>query len=187
MEGLVRARRKRKLSVVLTVEEVKRVLSHLQGTERLFLSLLYGTGMRLAEGLRLRVKEVDFSYDQITIRDGKGAKDRVTMLPSSLKADLREHLRASRSCTRGISERATAGSTCQTRCLGSIPAPPPSGAGSTCFPRRGCRGTRGRESGGGITCTREESSVPSTWRSGRPRLPSWRPVIPSAIPLRPTS
>jgi integron integrase len=93
LEGLVRARRTRKLPVVLTSEEVRRVLSHTAGMERLFLSLLYGTGLRLMEGLRLRVKDVDFSYDQITVRDGKGAKDRVTMLPASLKAELLEHLK----------------------------------------------------------------------------------------------
>ncbi len=93
LEGLVRAKRRRKLPVVLTAEEIKRILSRLEGEDRTFLSLLYGTGMRLLEGLRLRVKDVDFAYDQITIRDGKGAKDRVTMLPSSLKADLREHLK----------------------------------------------------------------------------------------------
>jgi integron integrase len=93
LEGLVRAKRRRKLPGVLTAEEVKRILVRLEGGDRTFLSLLYGTGMRLMEALRLRVKDVDFAYDQITIRDGKGAKDRVTMLPASLKADLREHLK----------------------------------------------------------------------------------------------
>jgi integron integrase len=93
LEGLVRARRRRKLPVVLTAEEVKSALARLQGVDRLFLSLLYGTGMRLAEALRLRVKDVDFSYDQITVRDGKGAKDRMTMLPASLKAELTAHLK----------------------------------------------------------------------------------------------
>jgi integron integrase len=94
LTGLVRAKRRRKLPVVLTREEVKSVFSHLQGTDHLFLALLYGTGMRLTEGLRLRVKDVDFSCDQILIRDGKGAKDRVTMLPASLKPLLVEHLKA---------------------------------------------------------------------------------------------
>jgi len=93
LEGLVRARRTRKLPVVLSPEEVKTIFSHLAGVERLFLSLLYGTGMRLTEGLRLRVKDVDFAYDQITVRDGKGEKDRVTMLPASLKAELQKHLK----------------------------------------------------------------------------------------------
>lgn len=66
LEGLVRAKRRRKLPVVLTAEEVKRILSRLEGGDRTFLSLLYGTGMRLMEALRLRVKDVDFAYDQIT-------------------------------------------------------------------------------------------------------------------------
>lgn len=79
--------------MVLTQEEVRSVLSRLQGDDRLFLSLLYGTGMRLAEAQRLRVKDVDFSYDQVLIRDGKGAKDWVTMLPASLKTDLAAHLK----------------------------------------------------------------------------------------------
>jgi integron integrase len=93
LEGLVRARRRRKLPVVLSPEEVKKIFFHLAGVDRLFLSLLYGTGMRLTECLRLRVKDIDFAYDQITVRDGKGAKDRVTMLPASLKVDLLEHLK----------------------------------------------------------------------------------------------
>jgi integron integrase len=93
LEGLVRAQRKRKLPVVLTQDEVRSLLSCVDGVNRLFLSLLYGTGMRLTEVLRLRVKDVDFGYDQITVRDGKGAKDRMTMLPASIKAELQEHLR----------------------------------------------------------------------------------------------
>jgi integron integrase len=89
---LIRARRRRHLPVVLTRDEVASVLRHLNGPEHLFLSLLYGTGLRLVEGLRLRVKDLDLEYDQITVRDGKGAKDRVTMLPSTLKARLVEQL-----------------------------------------------------------------------------------------------
>ncbi|HEX7186127.1 MAG TPA: integron integrase [Thermoanaerobaculia bacterium] len=92
----VRAKRRRRLPVVLSREEVKGILAHLEGGERLFFSLLYGTGMRLAEGLRLRVKDVDFSFDQITIRDGKGNKDRVTMLPAAVKPALVEHLKGVR-------------------------------------------------------------------------------------------
>src|SRR3954471_7142125 len=131
LEGLVRAKRRRKLPVVLTVEEVKSVLSRLQGVDRLFLSLLYGTGMRLAEALRLRVKDVDFAYDQITIRDGKGAKDRVTMLPTSLKADLRDHLTKVRK-QHEEDLRSGRGRVYLPDALSrSIRAPPPSGAGST--------------------------------------------------------
>lgn len=96
LDGLVRARRRRHLPVVLTREEVRSILSRLTGVHHLFLSCLYGTGMRLMEGLRLRVKDVDFSQHQITVRDGKGGKDRNTMLPSSLGSPLREHLQAVR-------------------------------------------------------------------------------------------
>jgi integrase len=92
LDGLVRAKRRRKRPMVLAREEAKSVLCHLQGRDHLFVSLFYGTGMRLREGLRLRVKDIDFSFDQITLRDGKGAKDRVTMLPGSVKVALREHL-----------------------------------------------------------------------------------------------
>jgi integrase len=87
LEGLIRAKRRRRLPVVLTREEVRRVLAQVEGTEHLFLTLLYGTGLRLVEGLRLRVKDVDFAENQITVRDGKGAKDRVTMLPASIQDD----------------------------------------------------------------------------------------------------
>jgi integron integrase len=91
-ENLVRARRRRKLPVVLGRDEVQRVLSHLEGTYRLIATLLYGTGMRLFEGLRLRVKDIDFQEHQIVVRDGKGQKDRVTMLPETLVPALRAHL-----------------------------------------------------------------------------------------------
>jgi integron integrase len=90
---LTRAKRPRRLPVVLTKEEVRMLVDHLEGTERLFATLLYGTGMRLFEGLRLRVKDIDFSYGQITVRDGKGRKDRFTVLPASLKAELWAHLK----------------------------------------------------------------------------------------------
>lgn len=93
LEGLVRAKRTRRLPVVLTQDEVRRVLAQLAGVDHLLLSLLYGTGMRLMEGLRLRVKDIDFSLHQILVREGKGAKDRVTMLPVSLVPALQDHLR----------------------------------------------------------------------------------------------
>lgn len=92
LTGLIRARRRRKIPVVLSPEEVRAVFAQASGVEQLYLKLLYGTGMRVMEGLRLRVKDLDFSYDQITVRDGKGEKDRMTMLPTSLKPDLLEHL-----------------------------------------------------------------------------------------------
>lgn len=92
LEGVIRAKRSQRLPVVLTREEVASVLAQLDGTLWLVGSLLYGSGMRLMEVLRLRVKDVEFSRLEILIRDGKGQKDRVTMLPSKLVAPLQLHL-----------------------------------------------------------------------------------------------
>ena len=92
IEGVVRARRPKRLPVVLTREEVEALLARLKGVAGLVCALLYGTGMRLFEGLGLRVKDLDFGARQITIRDGKGRRDRVTMLPESLCQPLQDHL-----------------------------------------------------------------------------------------------
>jgi integron integrase len=96
MTTLVRARRPARLPVVLTRDEVRRVLARLFGEPRLVANLLYGSGLRLLEALRLRVKDVDLSRNEILVRDGKGQKDRVTMLAAALKPDLAAHLRAVR-------------------------------------------------------------------------------------------
>ena len=88
-----RAKRPQRLPVVLTRGEVDRVLISMSGTHQLMAKLLYGTGIRLMECVRLRVKDVDFGQNQVTVREGKGFKDRVTMLPASLKEPLVEHLK----------------------------------------------------------------------------------------------
>jgi integron integrase len=87
-----RAKRERKVPVVLTKSEVKRLLAQLEGTDWIMAILLYGSGLRLLEMLRLRVKDIDFGYGQITVRDGKGGKDRVTMLPEAVTEPLKRHL-----------------------------------------------------------------------------------------------
>jgi integron integrase len=92
MKGIVRAKRPVRVPVVLTRDEVRALLAQLEGTKWLMAGLLYGAGLRLRECLKLRVKDVDFGYRQITVRDGKGAKDRVTMLPAGLAEPLRTHL-----------------------------------------------------------------------------------------------
>lgn len=89
---VVRAKKPQRLPVVLSVEEVQAVLAQLQGELWLIASLLYGSGMRLMEVVRLRVKDVDFSSRQILVRDGKGAKDRVTVLPLRLLEPLKRQL-----------------------------------------------------------------------------------------------
>jgi len=92
LQGIERATRLPRLPAVLTREEVEQVLGQLQGTRWLIASLLYGSGLRVLECLRLRVKDLDFSYGQVLVRDGKGDKDRVTMLPQKLAGPLRAHL-----------------------------------------------------------------------------------------------
>ena len=89
---VVRARTPERLPVVLSRDEVVAVLKQLTGAERLVVMLLYGAGLRLEEGLELRVKDLDFDRDQISVRQGKGRKDRVTMLPSLARGPLTEHL-----------------------------------------------------------------------------------------------
>lgn len=88
----LRATKPKHLPTVLTKEEVPRVLGHLSGAHQLMANLLYGSGLRLMECLRLRVKDLDFAQRQVIVRDGKGMEDRVTMLPNSLVAPLQEHL-----------------------------------------------------------------------------------------------
>lgn len=92
VEDVVRAKRLRSLPVVLTQDEVRRLFTHLHGTQRLIGTLLYGSGLRLMECLRLRVKDCDFESHQITLRDGKGGYDRITMLPETLQPALKKHL-----------------------------------------------------------------------------------------------
>ncbi|AVZ79472.1 integron integrase [Zoogloeaceae bacteirum Par-f-2] len=96
LDQVVRAKRPARLPVVLSRQEVGRVLEHMDGVYGLMARLLYGTGMRLMECVRLRVKDVDFERGEILVRDGKGAKDRVTMLPLSLVPLLQAHLQKRR-------------------------------------------------------------------------------------------
>ena len=92
LEGVVRARARRRLPVVLSEVEVRAVRQELEGDPALVVGLLYGSGLRLMEALRLRVKDLDFERREVTVRDGKGGKDRRTLLPESQIADLKRHL-----------------------------------------------------------------------------------------------
>ena len=96
LEGVIRARRRPRLPVVMSVAEVRAVLERLDGVEALVAGVLYGGGLRLMEALRLRVHDLDLQRLQITVRDGKGGKDRRTMLPSRLVEGLKAHLEAVR-------------------------------------------------------------------------------------------
>ncbi len=92
VDDIVRAKRPKRLPVVLNRDEVREVIERLSGTERLVVLLLYGSGLRLLECLRLRVKDVDLRMNQITVRGGKGGKDRPTVLPETAKAGLARQL-----------------------------------------------------------------------------------------------
>ena len=93
LHNLQRAKKPQKLPVVLTEDEARAVLKEMKGIQRLILSLLYGSGLRVSEALRLRVLDLDFNYKQLTVRSGKGLKDRVTMLPESVIPALKEQVR----------------------------------------------------------------------------------------------
>ena len=93
IDNIHRPRQSTKVPVVFTKDELNSVLNQIHGTKKLMAVLLYGSGLRLMECIRLRVKDIDFGYTQIIVRDGKGNKDRLTMLPISLKNRLKEHLK----------------------------------------------------------------------------------------------
>ncbi len=92
ISNVQRAKTHKRIPVVFTKEEAKKVIAQLDGTKKLMTSVLYGSGMRLKECLRLRIKDIEFGYNQITVRDTKGAVDRVTLLPGSIKEELKRHL-----------------------------------------------------------------------------------------------
>jgi integron integrase len=92
IEEIKRSSRVKHLPVVFSKSEISRIFEHLSGTPKIIVSLLYGSGLRLSEALRLRIKDIDFDYKQIIVRDGKGEKDRHTVLPVSIINDLKKHL-----------------------------------------------------------------------------------------------
>jgi integron integrase len=97
LTDIERAKKPKRLPVVLSRDEVDRLIGHLVGTHALMARMLYGTGMRLMECLQLRIKDMDFDHREIILRDGKGGKDRITMLPNSLIPSLHDHLHRVRS------------------------------------------------------------------------------------------
>ena len=96
IDGVVRAKRPQRLPVVLTKDDVKKVIDHMNGVPRLIAILLYGGGLRLMECCRLRIKDIDFSRNEMLIRAGKGDKDRHTMLPTAIEESLCKHIEENR-------------------------------------------------------------------------------------------
>ena len=160
----VRAERKVNMPVVLTREEVSRVIAVLEGVPQLIVKLLYGSGLRILEAVRLRVKDVDFAMKQVTVRSGKGEKDRFTTLPASLIPQLENQLRR----VKAYHEQDLAAG------HGAVYLPYAlerkyQGAArdwswQNCFPRGLCPRTRAAEWCGGITWTRRWSTRRSRWR-----------------------
>jgi len=109
MEAFARAKRPRRLPEVMTRDEVERLLSKMSGVTGLMAGVMYGSGLRLMECVRLRIKDIDFAQHQIMVRDGKGQKDRVTMLPERFAPPLQEHLARVRSVYEQDLAQGTAG------------------------------------------------------------------------------
>ena len=138
LDALDRAKRPARLPTVLTQAEVRRLLDAMRGTRWLMASLLYGAGLRLTECLKLRVKDIDFGYRQILVRDAKGAKDRVTMLPRSTVEPLKRQLAVAKAMHEADAAAGVGGWSCRTRWRASIRARLSSGRGSSCFRRPSC-------------------------------------------------
>ena len=131
-----KSRQRRRLPVVLTHSEVNSVLEQLQGKHRLMVEILYGSGLRLNELLSLRIKDLDFALSTITVRSGKGDKDRVTLLPQSLIHPLQVQVKSTAYSTSKTCATVMARSTCLTLWPENTLAPPVNWVGSSCSPQR---------------------------------------------------
>jgi integrase len=152
INGVVRAKRPHRLPVVLTRQEVKSILGILDPSDWLMAVLLYGAGLRLMECLRLRVKDIEFTSNQIVIRAGKGDKDRHTMLPAAAKDPLTQHLDLINN-TSAIWIAAGAESLCQTLSIANIPMREKSGDGNGYFQQRATTRIGQQEKNADIICT----------------------------------
>jgi hypothetical protein len=157
---LVRANRPRMLPVVLTREEVRRLLGGLEGEPRLVAALLYGSGLRLMEGLRLRVCDLEPGRGELLVRSGKGGRDRVTMLPRSCSPPSKPSSREHAPCTSATSPLAGGASSCPAPWRASTPRRLGSGAGSGSSRSSAAGGTARTASKVATTSTRPSSSAP---------------------------
>jgi len=164
----VRAAKKINVPVVMTREEVASVISLLDGTAQLVVKLLYGSGLRIMEAVRLRIQDIDFQMKQVSVRAGKGNKDRFTTFPAALTPLLQNHLAKVKTLHQQDVARGMARSTCHMRWLGSIPMPQRSGAGSMSSRPGTSPSTRVPVSPVAITLTPALSTKPSRWPSAVP-------------------
>jgi integrase len=162
LDDLVRPKKPARLPTVLNQDEVSHLLDAVRPDHALMALLIYGTGMRLMECLRLRVKDIDFTRREIIIRDGKGAKDRVTVLPLSLIAALQGHWPWPVNCLTGTALQTGPASICRMHWSASTRMRGQRGHGFGCFRRRVCRSIRAAASSAAIML--------STKKAGNPRL-----------------
>jgi Site-specific recombinase XerD len=166
IDGVVRAKRPQRVPTVLSREEVSRMLACMEGRPLLLASLLYGTGMRLMEVLRLRVKDVDFDRCEITVRDGKGGLRTVTpCCPARWSSRCAASWSVRRRCMLPILPRALVPCGCRTRWRASIRMRRASSAGSTCSLRPGAPSTRATGWSDGIISTTASCRVRSSGRA----------------------
>ncbi len=186
LDELVRAKRPARVPVVLARDEVRVVLSHMEGVPRLMATLLYGSGLRLLECCRLRVKDVDFAQNQILVRNGKGDRDRATVLPATIRVDLAAHFERVREQHRATSLRTPAGSSSRARWPASFRPPAGSVPGNGSSRPRASTSTRKADSTGDTTSTRPSSSrlceEPSSRRGSR-RGPTATPFATPSLPI----
>jgi integrase len=186
LDDIVRAKRPARLPAVLSREEVRDVIRHIDGTPQLMALLLYGAGLRLLECARLRVKDMDFARNQLTIRGGKGGKDRVAPLPAIVAADLARHLEAAKQQHELDVHQGAGWVELPGGWRASTRTPAASGPGSGCSPPRASISTARPATGAAITCTSRSFSARSSWQSARPACPSAPRATPSATPSPPT-
>lgn len=184
VKGVVRARRPKRLPTVLTREEVERVIENLRGERRMVATLLYGAGLRLMEALRLRVKDIDLQTRQLMVREAKGAKDRVSVVPDCLVRPLAEHLRRRKRDHGSARAKGEVAFVFRTHSPENIHMPTATGPGSGCLQPRTT--TAIVKMGGRIVImfTKARSSGPSPMPFSRREFTSVRPATPCDTPLR---
>jgi integrase len=166
LDEVVRPRKPKRLPTVLNRDEVVRILSNMEGRHGLMARPLNGSGMRLMECMRLRVKDVDLQRREILVREGKGNKDRVTMLPEGLLAPLAEQLARARLAFERDRRRTRTALICRMRWNGSTPMPAGRGAGSGCSRPTRILSIRVLALFGVTTCTKSRCSARFSSRCG---------------------
>jgi integrase len=164
----IRAKRSQRLPTVLSKEEIKQLFAEIKGTNLIIAKLMYAGGLRLMECLRLRVQDMDFANQQLTIHDGKGNKDRYTVFPQTLHSSLRDHLEKVKRRHEDDVRQVMDVFTCRTRLHLNIPKPTASGNGSMCFRRKDYQPIHLMVKHAGIIGIPAPSKWPFRWMERKP-------------------